>query len=178
VLKAFNIVAHTEGPTGSVSFWLNNQYVRTENVIPYTLAGDQNGIFNTWKPEKGHYNLSATPYPEQQAKGHPGKNLTIHFTVLEEPNLLARVSGESSPDLRLNVSLYPVPVGNSLHVKIGDSDYKDASIIIRNIHGRAVYQGPYLQSQEIDTSFLQDGVYFLQITGNVGFQKAIKFIKN
>ena len=176
--KAFNIVANTKGRVGSVSFWLNHQYQRTENVAPYAFAGDQYGYFNTWQPAIGHYNVSAIPYSGSQANGAPGKKLSIHFRVVNERSEVARFGEGSADGQGMSVSLYPVPVANELHVKIDDLPGGDPQITIHNIHGLIVYRGCYSKSRQIDTSPLPVGLYYLQITGDMGFQKVVKFIKN
>lgn len=175
--KAFNIVANTRGTVGSVSFWLNHQYQRTENVAPYTLAGDQFGYFNTWQPAIGHYNISAIPYSGSQAKGANGKKLSIHFKVVNEKSHIARFGEDSADGQGPSVYLYPVPVANELHVRIDDLSGGDPQITIRSIHGLIVYQGSYSKSQQINASQLPGGLYYLQIRGDVGFQKVVKFIK-
>ena len=177
VFKAINIIANTRGHVRSVSFWLNHNYVRTENVVPYTLAGDQNGYFNTWQPRIGNYKLSATPYGGQHAHGAVGKRLSIHFKVVNVQNELARIADESIPTQGPSVSIYPVPVDNALHIRIDDLPGGDALVTIRNIHNLAVYEGTYSKSEEINTSQLRAGVYFLQITGRGGFHKVVKFLK-
>ena len=54
---------------------------------------------------------------------------------------------------------------------------KDAMLTIRNMQGLTVYKDLYSKSSSISTMDLQPGVYLLQVTGNGGFQKVVKFIK-
>jgi hypothetical protein len=177
LFEAINIIANTSGTVGSVSFRLNHNYIRTENVVPYALAGNQNGYFNTWQPRIGHYKLSATPYGGQQAQGVVGKRLSIQFEVVNEQNELARVADELVSSQALSLTVYPVPVDNELHVRIDDLVDSDALVTISNIHNLTVYKGYYSKSQEINTSQFRAGVYFLHITGRGGFHKVAKFIK-
>jgi hypothetical protein len=177
LFKAINIIANTSGTVGSVSFWLNHNYVRTENVVPYTLAGDQNGYFNTWQPRIGHYKLSATPYGRPQAHGVVGKRLSIRFEVVNDQNALARIADEFVSAPKLSLTVYPVPVDNELHIRIDDLGGNDALVTIRNINNLTVYEGYYSKSQEINTSQLKAGVYFLHITARGGFHKIVKLLK-
>jgi hypothetical protein len=184
LLKAINIVANTTGQVGSVNFWVNNKSYRTENGVPYTLAGDQNGKFNSWSPRVGNYILSAIPHSQQNAKGLKGKSLTIHFTVVSE-NVSAvsqRLSNEENEEIgrageSLSVFLYPVPVDDELHVKISDKVGSDAILTIRNSQGMTIDTRYYSTSPSINTLPLAPGIYFMQVVGNKGFQTVVKFIK-
>jgi hypothetical protein len=184
LLKAINIVANTTGQVGSVNFWVNNKSYRTENGVPYTLAGDQNGKFNSWSPQVGSYILSAIPHSQQNAKGPKGKSLTIHFTVVKEnvSTVSQRLSNEGNEEMGragelLSVFLYPVPVDDELHVKISDKVGSDAILTIRNSQGMTIDTRYYSTSSSINTLPLSPGIYFMQVVGNNGFQTVVKFIK-
>ncbi len=182
--KAMTVVANTTGQVGSVKFLLNNQFYRTENVAPYTITGDQNGYFNPWFPQVGNYTLSGTPYSQASAGGTSGIPLTIHFTVVNKTK--SAVSREETPSSddeilkveneTLGVSLYPVPVGNELNVKMEERADYEATLVILNAQGTNFYSGTYSESS-INTLDLKAGVYFLKIVGRDGFQKVVKFIK-
>jgi hypothetical protein len=75
------------------------------------------------------------------------------------------------------VTIFPVPVDGELYIKIDDGAGKDPLITIRSIQGLTVYQDLYSKSQSINTLGLRPGVYYLQVAGNSGFQKVVKFIK-
>ena len=72
---------------GSVKFEIENEngfsYSRIENVSPYTLFGDSNGVFNTRLLPEGTYHLTATPYTEAEGQGLAGMTHTISFKILE-----------------------------------------------------------------------------------------------
>jgi hypothetical protein len=186
MFKAINIVANTSGQVGSVNFWLNNKSYRTENGVPYTLAGDQNGKFNAWSPGVGDYKLTAIPHSESNAKGTVGGSLTVHFKVVNE-NMTSATRLVTSTGLNeeplfqeglVGVTLYPVPVGHELNVKIDDAAAgKDATLTIVNFQGLTLYKNSYAASQTINTLELKPGVYMLQIVSNSGFRRVVKFIK-
>lgn len=76
---------------GSLKLQYDGQ-VRTENIAPYSLAGDTNGAFNPLNLTTGFHNLVATPYPHADLGGTPGPSLNITFrvinTTLVKPTLL------------------------------------------------------------------------------------------
>ncbi len=184
--KGQTIVANTTGQIGSVKFDLNNAFFMMQNAFPYTLTGDNYGTyFKPWTPQAGAYAVTATPYSKSDASGVAGRSLTIHLTVVDKnKEVAARMIGTDQEedgfegDGVSGLIIYPVPVDDELHVRIDDSADPEALVTICNVHGLAVYQGSYSKSQEINTSQLRAGVYFLQIKGNDGFQKVVKFIKN
>ncbi len=73
---------------GSVKFDLSGKKKirRTENFLPYALLGDKSGDYKDWKPKKGHYSLTATPFTESNGGGEAGWPLTINFEVIDENN--------------------------------------------------------------------------------------------
>ncbi|WP_276371885.1 T9SS type A sorting domain-containing protein [Chryseolinea sp. H1M3-3] len=179
------IVANTTGQIGSVKFAVNNAFFMMQNAFPYTLTGDNYGTyFKPWIPQAGAYAITARPYSKSDAGGVAGRSLTIHVTVVDKnkESVSSRIAGVGEEDSLQrdgisDVTIYPVPVDDELHVKIDDSADPEALVTIRNIHGLVIYHGSYSKSQEINTSQLRAGVYFLQITGEDGFLKSVKFMK-
>ena len=77
-----NVRANTTGgPIGSVRFDLNGKVnYRTENEVPYALAGDNDGNYLKWPYDVRTANtLTATPYEYTNAAGKAGTPLTIHL---------------------------------------------------------------------------------------------------
>ena len=85
--RNLNIRANTSPAlVGSVRFRLDtNSNYRTENTVPYALAGDSSGNFHPWTPSVGSHTVSATPYSGSNATGTAGTALTISFTVTDSP---------------------------------------------------------------------------------------------
>ena len=65
--------ATTNGKAGSVKFIYDGQEIRTENHLPYALAADDDGDFNSWSPKCGTHTLCATPYKNDDAAGSDGR---------------------------------------------------------------------------------------------------------
>lgn len=101
--NTLNIIAQTQPNTvGSVVFALNsNNNYQTENVAPYTLAGDTGGDYNNWTPDPGTYSLTATPYSEADGGGTAGTALSITFEVIEgdsnvnQPPIIAAIPNQT-----------------------------------------------------------------------------------
>ena len=85
-----NVRANTNpGVVGSVVFELNGQTVRTENVVPYALGGDNGGDYFPIPLVPGTYTLMATPYSQSGGQGTAGNALSITVTVINSPSAIA-----------------------------------------------------------------------------------------
>ncbi|GAB3853112.1 hypothetical protein GCM10028822_21540 [Hymenobacter terrigena] len=71
--------------TGSMVMNLSGAETRsqTENVAPYALFADLNGVYNSWTPTVGSYTLTATPFSGANGTGTAGPPLTISFSVTD-----------------------------------------------------------------------------------------------
>jgi hypothetical protein len=58
------------------------QVIRTENVPPYSIAGDINGDYFAWHPAPGTHVLFVTPYSAQQGTGTPGTSIIVSYTIV------------------------------------------------------------------------------------------------
>lgn len=178
-LIAFNIIANTAGLVGSVKFRLNDKNYRTENAAAYSLAGDQQGKFNSWKPAVGNYALSAIPYTDGNGKGVQGKELEIRFTVVNGGGATQHELAENSNGVR--VSVFPVPLREDLFLQLDDSKLGSVSVVLRNNQGHTVFTGSYdsqtFSPYAIKTSGLPSGIYHLQLRGTDGFEKVIRVVK-
>jgi hypothetical protein len=63
----------------------HNGTVRTENIAPYSLAGDTNGAFTAANLSVGTHTVIATPYPLANAGGTPGPSMNLSFVVEDNP---------------------------------------------------------------------------------------------
>ncbi|NOK59348.1 MAG: hypothetical protein GFH27_549283n192 [Chloroflexi bacterium AL-W] len=82
-----SIRANTEPTTvGSVQFVLDDQLIKTENYVPYTIAGDANQgkDYLPWQfPASGEHTLTAIPYSSVNGEGLPGQDLTIKLSSIQ-----------------------------------------------------------------------------------------------
>ncbi len=79
-----NIRAGVSGSVGSISFFLNGSFVRTESVAPYALAGDTNGNYASWSPGLGTNLLKANVYSGSNATGTLVETASITITFVDE----------------------------------------------------------------------------------------------
>lgn len=79
--SALNIRADVSGSAGSVAFWLDGKRIAIENVVPYALAGDLNGLYRTWVPLAGTHTLDVIPYEAKDAVGASGAAMQLQFVV-------------------------------------------------------------------------------------------------
>ncbi len=92
--NSLNVRANTSPATvGSVVFKLQGATFRTENVVPYALAGNNGNDYANWLPTPGSYELQATPFSAAKGQGTAGSSLTVTFTVVDE----AIVSAPEAP---------------------------------------------------------------------------------
>src|ERR1700730_1386006 len=66
----------------SVIFTLDGTLIRTENTIPYSVAGDNNGSYTAWRPSVGNHTLVATPFSATGGTGTAGTPVTVTFTAV------------------------------------------------------------------------------------------------
>jgi len=69
----------------SVKFLLNGSLFRTENILPYMIAGDNNGNYTRWNVQPGVYTIRAIPYSGNNATGIAGIYKEITITVIDGP---------------------------------------------------------------------------------------------
>jgi hypothetical protein len=180
--KSFTIRANTYPENvNNVKFYVNGRHVRTETVAPYSLSGDNNGSYFPWNPTPGNYTLRAVPYIKPAKQEYAGTALQLGFEVYNDAPLTlagARVNPSNGDDLK--VTLYPVPVKETLFVQIANG-HGDYSVALKNSQGYTIHKGTYSAQQapsyNIATSELYSGVYFLQIKGANGFEKVIRIMK-
>jgi len=82
-----SVEALTTKDVGSVKFELSgeNSSSRTENDAPYTLYGHSNGDYSGNNFTTGNYNLTVTPYSEDNLTGEVGIPLTVSFEMVVAP---------------------------------------------------------------------------------------------
>ena len=84
---------------GSVQLWFTGRYEDedgilgerierniTENALPYTLFGEDEGLYIGWAFPDGFYTLRAQGWTESNNGGRGGRSATIHISVLHVEN--------------------------------------------------------------------------------------------
>ena len=82
-----SVEALVTSDVGSVKFELSGEHSKsnTENVAPYTLYGQTNGDYSGTNFTTGNYNLTVTPYAEDDLTGEIGTPLTVSFAIVASP---------------------------------------------------------------------------------------------
>ena len=84
--RSLGISVTSAAPVESVKLQYDGQ-TRTENVAPYSVAGDTNGAFNALNLTVGSHNLIATPYSQPDGGGTAGPSLNISFRVIDNASV-------------------------------------------------------------------------------------------
>ena len=84
--NSLSISVTSSTPIGSLKIQYDGQ-VRTENIAPYSVAGDTNGAFNPLNLTAGFHTLIATPYPQANLGGTPGPSMNITFRVINSSSV-------------------------------------------------------------------------------------------
>src|SRR5690606_40695274 len=108
------------------------------NDAPYAIQDER------FKSPSGLQLITATPYPDRDGKGEPGRSLQIFFRV---------VNGETPAHFNerignVSLSLFPVPVRDQLNVRLSGGESETFQFTLRNNTGQAVYSGEYLSADD------------------------------
>lgn len=121
----------------------------------------------------GNVSVSAT-LGEVAISSYASNNLQV-TQGFHQTNLT--VLGIDDLDLKFKVVAYPNPTPNSLHIDL--PDYMDTEVKIYNTQGQLVSEQILTNSKnDIDTTKLRSGIYFLNLYRQFALVKTIKFIKN
>lgn len=121
----------------------------------------------------GNISVSAT-LGELAISRYSGNNLQV-TQGFHQTNLT--VLGIDDLDPKFKVVAYPNPTPNSLYINL--PDYIDTEVKIYNTQGQLISEQILTSSKnEINTTKLTSGIYFLNIYRQFALVKTIKFIKN
>jgi hypothetical protein len=122
VLDFSNLPAHLSvrantdpSATGSVAFDLDG-ITHIENILPYAIAGDNQGDYNPWTPTVGMHTLVLTPYSGGDGTGQAGVPLAISFNVL--PSSGNAVVSATLVDADTDTDIQPLQSGMTLNLAV------------------------------------------------------------
>lgn len=125
---------------------------RTENVEPYTLFGDINGVFNGESLPVGDYLLTITGYSGDNLTGIKAPLFDIFFEII------------NTSTMANDLIMYPNPARTTTHVQteLASSGLKT---VIFDLSGNKVKELTNTKNSEqtIDVSELRPGIYIVQI---------------
>ncbi|MCR6640556.1 MAG: T9SS type A sorting domain-containing protein [Sporocytophaga sp.] len=161
-----SVEALTYGSVGSVRINYNNGTRNVmENVAPYSLFGDANGIVNKGTLVAGVNTIQATPYTGVYGGGIEGKTRTYTFNVVySSPRM-----GTIDRDTRV-VKCYPNPSSGYVDISLNDEATDHGIIEIYDLKGisEIVFKGDLSELNDgplrVNTQKLSPGVYYLKVT--------------
>jgi subtilisin family serine protease len=173
-----------ERGVGSVKFYLNGEHVETDNVAPYSLAGDLLGYFyQSWKAKPGHYQLRVVPYSLPYGVGVMGQAFTVDFNVVDGQPSGSQAGGSQPVAGQVELSLYPNPAAGELNISLEGAKATQVEVQLRNAQGQLLYseslEAKALQGHRLSLQGLHllPGLYYVQVVGEKGTIQAKKFIK-
>ncbi|WP_394749797.1 T9SS type A sorting domain-containing protein [Spongiimicrobium salis] len=109
---------------GSVVFDFNGEAgFRTENVAPYSLGGDFEGVFTAVDFVEGINTVTATPFNNEGGEGRNGAPVTINFEVLAPAVDFLLVDADANTVLgaipaNFTLDLASFPIGLSIEARV------------------------------------------------------------
>ena len=76
------------------------------------------------------------------------------------------------------LSVYPNPATDVLNINISNASFKNSRVTISNISGQELMNTNMIGTNtQINIEGLSNGIYFVNITNDNGFNKTVKFVK-
>ncbi|MDZ4668950.1 MAG: T9SS type A sorting domain-containing protein, partial [bacterium] len=191
-------------PTVNISSYYGINKYAAVNYLKNELNVDKTIPLSVWVDEAGTYKLNFTGmsqfslYKNIFLKDKFLNTLTdivqkpiVDFTITSDANtkgdnrfeiVFVAKGSTKTPEELLNqnnysLSIYPNPASSLLNIRIDNANFKNASISIYNIAGTEVYNGTMNSTAQVNIENLSNGVYFLTINNENGFNKTVKFVK-
>jgi hypothetical protein len=74
--------------------------------------------------------------------------------------------------------VYPNPATDVLNININNANFKNSEVVVYNISGAEVLKTNMANSNaQINIETLSNGIYFVKVTNQNGFNKTVKFVK-
>jgi len=183
VTPQINIRANVcqESNIESVKFFLNGNAYHTENLLFYTIAGDNNGNYLPWNIQPGVYTIRATPYTGNGGTGTAGIYHEITITIINStlPCLstdrkvvsFTLVSASSDADIGplLNGAVINLAVTGSINVRADvcdEANVKSVKFMVNGNPFRTENSSPYALAGNSGPNYypwnVQPGVYTIQ----------------
>ncbi|MBN2348921.1 MAG: T9SS type A sorting domain-containing protein [Bacteroidales bacterium] len=153
---------HTYGPANSTYFW---------KIDKGEIQGGQGfrTVLVDWTvPGKGK--LSVVAMDESGCVSD----------TMEMEILITGTTGLNEAGFGYNIAVYPNPSKGIFHISKDEGSFYDTEINVFNVMGAKVFNKLYSNEGshiQLDLSMLQDGIYWLQLTGNKTNSVVFKIIK-
>ena len=173
----------------AINFTSNNY---KEKTIPLSVWGNINGTYQMDLTQVAGFDANVSIFLKDKFLNtttsiDQDKKITVTMTddsLSKGDNrfeLLFKNSATNTEDILLSntqLSVYPNPATNLLNVNISNANFKNSSITIYNISGQQLMNSNMIGANvELNIGNLSNGVYFINVSNENGFNKTVKFVK-
>jgi hypothetical protein len=173
----------------AINFTSNNY---TEKTIPLSVWGNSNGNYQLDLTQVSGFDKAVSIYLKDKYLNTVtliNENKLINFSISDDSlskgderfELIFKNSATNTEqELFSNDQLfvYPNPAVNLLNINMNNAKFKNSEIVVYNISGAEVLKTNMANSTaQLNISNLSNGVYFVKVTNQSGFNKTVKFLK-
>ncbi|MFZ4797996.1 MAG: beta strand repeat-containing protein [Bacteroidia bacterium] len=175
----------------AINFTSNNF---TEKTIPLSVWGNKNGDYQLDFSQIEGFDPTFTLFLKDKylkTTTAIDQNKLINFAITNDTlskgdfrfellfkNTNTNINDFSNSALNTNLSIYPNPANDLLNISISNANLKNSNIVIYNLSGMEV---GILNMNEATAQFniegFSNGVYFVKVINQNGFNKTVKFVK-
>lgn len=192
-------------PTVNVSSYFGADKYASVNYLKNELNDDKVIPISAWVDEEGNYKLNFTGMNDFTLTKNiflkdkflntitdVAINPSVDFIITSDTNskgdnrfeiiFTAKGSTNTKDDLlklsSTNLSVYPNPATDVLNISISNNSFKNSEIVVYNISGAEVLKTNMSNNNaKLNIETLCNGVYFIKVTNQNGFNKTVKFVK-
>ena len=192
-------------PTVNVSSYFGADKYASVNYLKNELADNKIIPISAWVDEVGNYKLNFTGMNDFTLTKNiflKDKflntitdvviNPSVDFVITSDSNskgdnrfeiiFTAKGSTSTSEDLlkiaSTNLTVYPNPATDVLNINISNSSFKNSQVVVYNVSGMEVSKSTMNGSTaQLNIESLSNGVYFVKVSNENGFNKTVKFVK-
>ncbi len=174
--------------------YLNNKLTE-DKVIQISAWGDEVGTYTFSFKGIENFNLTERILLKDKFLNNVieiNDNSNVSFDITTDPNskgdnrfeiiFVAKTSTKTSEELlklsSTNLSVYPNPATDVLNINISNANFKNSEVVVYNISGIEVFKTNMASSNaQLNIESLSNGVYFVKVSNQNGFNKTVKFVK-
>ncbi len=192
-------------PTVNVSSYFGADKYASVNYLKNELIDDKIIPISAWVDEEGSYKLNFTGMSDftltkniflkdkfLNTITNIEINPSVDFVITSDSNskgdnrfeiiFAAKGSTNTKDDfLKIssnNLSIYPNPATDELNINISNANFKNSEVVVYNISGTEILKtNMAANNAQLNIETLSNGVYFVKVTNQNGFNKTVKFVK-
>jgi hypothetical protein len=192
-------------PTVNVSSFFGTDKYASVNYLKNELTEDKIIPISAWVDEVGNYKMNFTGMNDFTLTKNifiKDKflntitdieiNPSVDFVITSDTNskgdnrfeiiFTAKGSTNTKEDLlktvNTNLSVYPNPATEVLNISISNANFKNSEVVVLNISGTEIFKTNMANNNtQLNIETLSNGVYFVKVSNQNGFNKTVKFVK-